>query len=220
LANRGRRPGRGGRSGGRSLQRSSPVADRRCKPFGDSVFRWWSDRCRGEAPRERLTSILLFARFLEILAHRIGTARWDLTWRKDVSVAGPRRGKANDRRAGACAEDHVGTSRAAMAGRHRGSRPSDPQSPCSGRGRTNSGIIRGRCAERRRHARARAVKNTAIASGLLARGAHHRCERSQRSRRDFRSARARGFLVRKPRRRGGRVPPARLSACRESGGGF
>jgi hypothetical protein len=148
LENRGCRLERGGRTGGRSLQRSSPVADRRCKTFRNSVFRSWSDRCWGNST--------LGATYVDHILLKISRNScrpdWDSAVGLDVGkgcVGGRQASRqGNHGRAGAGADDWVGTSRAAMAGRHRGSRRSDPQSPCSGRERTNSGIIRGRCAER------------------------------------------------------------------------
>jgi hypothetical protein len=57
----------------------------------------------------RLTSIRFFCAILEILRDRAWTARWHLTWRKDVLEAGEGCGDLNHRRSGEDRANHNGT---------------------------------------------------------------------------------------------------------------
>jgi hypothetical protein len=116
LENRGCRLERGGRTGGRRLQRSSPVAERRCKAFGNSVFRSWSDRCWDDSA--------LGATYVDHILLKISRnscrPSWDSAVGLDVGkgcVGGRQASRqGNHGPAGAGADDRAGTSRAAMAG--------------------------------------------------------------------------------------------------------
>jgi hypothetical protein len=82
----------------------------------------------------RLRSTRFFVAILKILRHLSWTARWDLTWLKDVSEAGESRGAANRSRASDGRAYHDGTFCEVTTDWDRGE---------SG----NSEIINGRCAE-------------------------------------------------------------------------
>ena len=71
----------------------------------------------GTAFSARLTSTRFFGAIFEILRDRAWTARWDLTWRKDVLEAGDSCGDLNHRRAGEGRADHNGTLCGATADR-------------------------------------------------------------------------------------------------------
>ena len=63
----------------------------------------------GTAFLARLTSTRFFGAIFEILRDRAWTARWDLTWRKDVLETGESCGDVNHHQAGDGLADHDGT---------------------------------------------------------------------------------------------------------------
>jgi hypothetical protein len=116
---------------------------------------------KGAAFSARLTSTRFFGPLFEILRGPAWTVRRDLTWRKDVLEAGERcvdnqpspgrRGFGQSRRDDATRGDCRPERRRLASSRHRCHCRRDPQPLCSGRAGGNSGIIKGRCAERRVH---------------------------------------------------------------------